>query len=196
MSVSAMANLAIGRRHDYPPVQQVPRTLKAMADAAGGTSTPDNAVTSALNVIVAYIPTEILTLYVATLAAIRPTSAAKALAEAAGRASGASAALPAVATHGQVVAFWAFLAATPVAVWILYASKLKIDGKPLPLALSSWPLWEMAAGTICYAAWAAALPENPFTPRGYSPALSGLVVLITATVIGLVAPLFQSKLGG
>ena len=61
MSINSMANAAIGRRPDYEPLRGVPKSLKEISKAASGASAPANQVTSALNVIVAYIPTEIST---------------------------------------------------------------------------------------------------------------------------------------
>ena len=180
MSINSMANAAIGRRQDYEPVGDVPRTLTDISKAAGGSSAPSNQLTSALNVIVAYIPTEVLTLYVAVVAAL-------------GNATGSTSGLH--TSPGLVVAFWAFLVATPVTVWVLYAVKLQTDKKQLPLAPSQWPVWEMTAGTIAYTAWAMALPNNPFvTAVWYSSGLTAVILLVSSTFLGLVAPLFQRPL--
>jgi hypothetical protein len=175
MSISSMANAAVGRRPDYPPIGDIPRTMDEVRKAAGGGTAPGNAVTSALNVIVTYIPTEILTLYVAVLAALgKPTADGQV----------------ASTVSGAVIAFWAFLVATPVTVWVLYAAKVASDGKPLPSSPAKWPIWEMSAGTIAYVAWAIALPNNPYVRS----AIAGVIVLVTSTALGLVAPLFQRPL--
>src|SRR5438045_2474613 len=63
----------------------------------------------------------------------------------------------------------------------------------MPEPPRSWPIWEMAAGTVAYAAWATALPTNPFPD--YPPSLAGIAVLVASTVLGMLAPLFQRKLG-
>lgn len=180
MSIDSMANAAIGRRPDYEPLQGVPKSLKEISKAASGASAPANQVTSALNVIVAYIPTEILTLYVAVLAAL-------------GNAKGLTTDVR--PTTGTVITFWSFFLATPVTVWILYAVKLKTDNKSLPLTPVKWPIWEMVAGTVGYAAWAMALPNNPFINAAwYSSGLAGVIVLVSSTFLGLIAPLFQQPL--
>ncbi|PYU27385.1 MAG: hypothetical protein DMG32_07270 [Acidobacteria bacterium] len=178
MSINSMANAAIGRRPDYEPLQGVPKSLREISKAASGASAPENQVTSALNVIVAYIPTEILTLYVAVLAVL-------------GNAKG----LTVRPTMGTVITFWSFFLATPATVWILYAVKLKTDNKSLPLTPVKWPIWEMVAGTVGYAAWAMALPDNPFIDAAwYSSGLAGVIVLVSSTFLGLIAPLFQQPL--
>lgn len=98
-------------------------------------------------------------------------------------------------TRSEWSAFWVFLVATPIIVWLVFAAKLKALDKPLPLRVSAWPAWEMAAATIAYAAWAFALPHSPFTQyEWYSSPLSGLAVLITGAVLGLLAPFFQRPL--
>src|SRR5207245_11433212 len=120
-------------------------------------------VNTALHLITTYIPTEVLTLYVAVLAALQ---------------KGADSRSP------QWLTFWFFLVVTPILVWLVYAAKVKNSQKPLPTAPSQWPIWQMAAATVAYAAWAFALPETPFIDeKWYSAALGGIIVLITSTVL-------------
>ena len=176
-----MANAALARRPDFPPAGRPPKNVTEVAAAAasspapaGGTTTPANAVTAALDAITTYIPTEILTLYVAVLAALG---------------------IEATASGAAEKAFWTFLGLTPSTVWLVYAGKLKIAGKPLPWTPGQWPLWEMAAGTLAYAAWAFALPANVVAIRwGYPQPLAGVLVLIVVAFLGLLAPLFQRPL--
>lgn len=178
MSVISMANAALGRRSDYPPENQVPTSLKEISKAVS-VGKPDNKVTTAMNVIVTYIPTEVLTLYVAILAAVYDPKANYQQ-------------LP----LGVTVAFYAFLIATPITVWVAFAVKLKNDGKPLPVSYSELPVWEMCAGAIAYTAWAFALPTNPFMKSGwYNSSVAGVAVIVVATTLGLVSPLFQRRLG-
>lgn len=91
--------------------------------------------------------------------------------------------------------FWCFLIATPVVAWLVYAAKIKAAQKPLPIMYGTWPIWEMFAATAAYCAWAFALPNSPFLDYSwYSAPLSGVVVLVASTVLGLVAPFFQRPL--
>ena len=183
-----MANASAARRPDTVPANDFPRTLDQIANAAGtppalaepppvpgrvaaGSSGPTD---TALHVLFGYIPTEILTLYVAVLAALRRESDV---------------------TRADWLSFWIFLAATPVVVWLVYGAKLKALQKSLPLRLGAWPVWEMFAATAAYSAWAFALPNSPFsTYPWYSSALSGLAVLIVSTLLGLIAPFLQRPL--
>lgn len=137
-----------------------------------------NAINTAMHLLFGYIPTEIIGLYVAILAAMEPP-----LGE---------------VNPAQATVFWIFLIATPVVVWITYAAKIKAANKPLPFRLAAWPIWEMFAGTVAYFAWAAALPTNPFQiakVAWYSSAVAGIFELVASTILGLAAPFFQRKLG-
>jgi hypothetical protein len=170
-----------------PPAQptapgslDVPATRAPLTTAAGG-------VTAALQVITTYIPTEILTLYVAVLAALRDPKVT----------TGASAASANAAAGGSAnaeTAFWVFLVLTPIAVWLVYAAKLRAAeaGRPLPADPGAWPVWEMFAATLAYVAWAVALPDSPFP--SVPQALGAVIVLTTSTLLGLAAPVFQQPI--
>jgi hypothetical protein len=175
MSVISMAEVAFVRRTDVALPLRDPAAVAPGATRfeVAATAIPDvqSAVTGALKVIATYIPTEVLTLYVAVLAAIRA---------------------PEPANKDLKLAFYGFLIITPLVMWLVYAAKCKAAGKRLPLAPRSWPLWEMFASTVAYTAWALTLAENPFAVSSwYSPALAAVVVLIVSTFVGLLAPLFQ-----
>jgi len=174
MSIAAMTEVAFQSRQDVGDPNYVPKTLSQIAGAAGGKQAPDSEVNTALRTLTTYVPTEVLTLYVAVLAALQPKGAA---------------------TTQSWIPFWSFLVGTPLVVWLVYAAKVKTAGSPVPLAPRKWPLWEMVAGTIAYAAWAFALPTTPFAVWAYySPALAGVIVLVTSTILGLLAPLFSRSL--
>jgi len=187
MSINSLANAAAARRPDTVPLGQVPSNLDDIAIASatppitvptpgGHTPQPKGNIETALNVLFGYIPTEVITLYVAVLAAIGTEGAV---------------------TRSEWITFFVFLAATPLVVWLVYGAKLKNANLPLPLPFKAWPVWEMFAATVAYTAWAFALPQSPFQDfekSWYSPALAGVVVLITSAVLGLLAPFFQRKL--
>jgi hypothetical protein len=191
MSVNSMANAAAARRPDMVPIDKVPTSLDQIAKAASTppsttaatpppaqSGQPATAVSTpadtTFNVLFGYIPTEVLTLYVAALAAVQQVGNV---------------------TSTNWLAFGIFLFATPVIVWLVYAAKLKNLQKALPLNFGAWPVWEMFAATAAYTAWAFALPKSPFSEYGwYSSALSGLAVLVVSTLLGLLAPFFQRPL--
>ena len=176
MSVSSLADVAFVRRTDVE-VPNIPNAGSAdpltRRIELVNTPTPNaqTSISTALKVIATYIPTEVLTLYVAVLAALRT---------------------PGQTDNRLSVTFYSFLIVTPVVVWLVYAAKCKGGGKPLPLTPKSWPVWEMFAAAVAYAAWAFAMSDNPFSVfTWYSSALAGVVVLIVSTLLGLLAPIFQ-----
>lgn len=168
MSAIQMAENAVARSLDQP---QPTVMAGAMRAAEIGGTTPAN-VSSKLEQITAHIPVEVLTVYVAVLAVSHD---------------------PKVDPYNMGwFFFFAFLLATPVVVWVLFATRLKQAQQPIP-SPAHWPWWEMAAGSLSFVVWAFALPESPFsTLPWYSSALSGVAVLAVSTALGLLAPLFQS----
>lgn len=189
MSINSLANAAAARRPDMAPLDVVPEGLDEIARASfttptadldtapapgGGTLQGAASIDTAFNVLFGYIPTEVLTLYVAVLASIQQ---------------------PNKVTQAMWITFWCFLIATPIVVWLVYGAKLKAAQKPLPFRYGVWPVWEMFAATVAYSAWAFALPNSPFHEQSwYSAALSGVIVLVASTVLGLIAPFFQRPL--
>lgn len=187
MSINSLANAAAARRPETVPTGRAPQNLDEIAAASstppvqaqqGGSASAQapgkGNIETALNVLFGYIPTEIITLYVAVLAAVGVEGSV---------------------TRTEWLSFWLFLLCTPVVVWLVYGAKLKNANLPLPLHFAAWPVWEMFAASVAFGAWAFALPQSPFAEFGwYSSALSGVVVLITSAVLGLLAPFFQRQL--
>jgi hypothetical protein len=171
MSLAAMTEVALQRRPDFGTPDRYPRTLAEHAAAAAGKTEPASTIDTVLRTISTYIPSEILTVYVSALAALATADTASEL------------------PHDRWVTFWGFLVATPIVVWLVYAGRLRSASKPLPLRPTTWPVWEMVAATIAYAAWAYGLPGSAFG----TPKLASIVVLITSTVLGLLAPVFAGR---
>jgi hypothetical protein len=195
LSINALSNAALARRPDFEPADTVPATLSEIAAVAAGTPprpvrTPQDVAAApvpspapatptgtALQTLTTYLPTEILTLYVAAVAAIGPWT-----------------------VDGQPVGRWApfftFLVATPILVWVAFATKLRAVGKPLPASPHLWPFWEMFAATLAYVAWTFALANTPFAQftNWYSSGLASFLVLIVSSGLGIVAPLMQRPL--
>lgn len=199
MSINSLTNAALARRTDEPPVGAVPKGLGGIAKASAAspaTASAESAsgIDTALNVLIGYIPTEVLTLYVAVLAAIQPASTYEATAGLAAEVAAVESPGIMEITPGEWSTFYLFLVLTPVVVWLVFAAKLKAEQKPLPIAFATWPVWEMFAATLAYCAWAFALP-SPFADSGmYPPGLAAIGVLVVSTMLGLLAPLFQRPL--
>jgi hypothetical protein len=155
MSINSLTNAALARRTDEPPVGGVPKGLGGIAKASAAspaTASAESAsgIDTALNVLIGYIPTEVLTLYVAVLAAIQPASTYEATAGLAAEVAAVESPGITEITPGEWSTFYLFLVLTPVVVWLVFAAKLKAEQKPLPVAFATWPVWEMFSATLAY----------------------------------------------
>lgn len=178
MSVSSMTNLAINRRTDYAAAGGVDqRRGKNIEQGKSPPPEAQSAPGAMLASISAYIPTEVITLYVATLGALGSAP------------SGDKASLSAKSAD---VAFLAFLVLTPIIVWLIYAGKVASAKKVIPIAFRTWPKWEMSAATISFAAWGAALPNSPLTI--VPSAVAAVMIVVVSGLLGLIAPLAQRPL--
>lgn len=195
MSINGMTNAAAARRIDIGIPNAVPKGLSGIAKAAAtspaaapaaasgpvvpasGPAAGVTPVDTTLNVLFGYIPTEVVALYVAVVAAVSPFQEDP--------------------VPGRIV-FACFVVATPIVVWLVYGAKVLAAGKPAPVGYEQWPVWEMTAALLAFVAWSFGLPGSPFQAfeGWYSPALAGVVVLVTSTVLGLLAPYFQRPIQG
>ena len=181
MSVSTMTDIAFARRKDVGTPDKGLDNLDRVAEERGQKPETASTASSALAAIAAYIPTEILTVYVAILATFGVTATAE------GGTATATAATP-------LPIYIAFVILSPLVVWALYAAKVRQANKKLPVSVRTWPKWEMAAALIAYAAWAAALPASPLgTFSWFNQAAAGVVALIVSMLLGVFAPVFASN---
>src|ERR1035441_3398409 len=117
MSVSSMCNLAIARRNDELGTGTVPRTTLQVAAATGGTADTENTITAALKSVATYIPTEVIALYLAVIAAVRSGATSS------GTRSTATAlrtGVPFTVSDAQVNTVIVFAVVTPAIVWMVY----------------------------------------------------------------------------
>ena len=181
-----MADMAFARRKDVGRSDEGLPNLDRVAEERGQKPETATTASSAVAAIAAYIPTEVLTVYVAVLATFGVTASA----------GGGSSGTEALATTAStpLVLYVVFLMLAPVVVWGLYAAKAKQAGRPLPKSLSAWPKWEMFAGAVAYGIWAAALPASPLGAfEWFNQAAAGVTALIVSMLLGVFAPLFASN---
>jgi hypothetical protein len=205
MSVNSMADMAYARRADVTPTDTGLGSVSELAKEKGekpATSTP---VTSAISTAAAYIPTEILTVYVAVLGTLGIQVPGELLPSASPSASaspGASAAASTtepnsatdVASSTPFEVYVLFLVLTPLVVWGLYAAKARRAGKPIPRSIGAWPKWEMLAGFVAFAIWAAALPASPLERFDwFNAGLAGIAALVISMLLAVFAPVFTSQ---
>jgi RsiW-degrading membrane proteinase PrsW (M82 family) len=143
--------------------QATPRT-----PAAGSASSLTESVTT-------YIPTEVVTAYVAVIGALHQS-----------------------ATHSRTpdwVVFYVFLVIAPLAVLLSLALKEKTKGLPLPIHPRSWPAhtrFNLIAATVSFGLWGFSLPQTPFQDFGWYQTAYGTAALVIGTLLlGMVSPLFQ-----
>lgn len=192
MSIDAMTDRAINARFGEVPVNFVPSEQMTMpfvrnydfdlvaksgivstAPISGQiTSTNTTPTGTALSTIVAYIPTEVVTTYVAILAALGSIASQSSL--------------------EKWVTFWVFLGFTPVATWVVYAVKLKGRNALKGLKFKQWPWWELFSASLAFTVWAYALPGSAFSSLSwYKPGLGTAGLLFISFLLGMLAPLFQ-----
>lgn len=132
----------------------------------------DNMVTGSLNLLVKYIPTEVITLYVATL------SAAPALQEL----------FPRIRTNDI---YWAFTIMTPLLLMLIYINKRATSGlTPVP-PTNRWPWWKLFAATVAFMVWALAVPGNPYVSGSTAAVLAGLGAVFISMLLNLLEPIFE-----
>lgn len=195
MSVSSMTDVAISRRTDDLGTGRPPRTARELSEATAGKPETESALTAAAKAVATYIPTEVIGLYLAALAAVRsgvtPTIPNASVSE--DLAQRAAILTPPSTAEIRTTVIFAVIA--PIVVWLVYAGKAKTAGKNLPLRPTCWPLWEMFAATAAFVAWSFALPDSPFARFSwYNLAWATFVVLGVSTLLALFAPVFQRPL--
>jgi hypothetical protein len=178
MSINSLTNDEIRRRAisrgpgTTKDMEQAVLTGPAAARALTEFGIQDNPITATLNALVKYIPTEIITLYVAAASATP------------------SLAIVLPLMNGKTV-YWGFAAITPIILMLLYASKRASDGlSPLPDA-RQWPWWKMTAATIAFLVWALAVPGNPYVHSDSGAIVAGLGAVIVSSLLSLLEPIFE-----
>jgi hypothetical protein len=100
-----------------------------------------------------------------------------------------------LASNGEVRLAIIFGILTPAIVWLVYAGKVRAGGGQVPMSPRKWPVWEMFAAFVGFAAWSFSLPDSPFTRFGwYNVSWATFVVLAVSTGLGLLGPVAQRPL--
>ena len=132
----------------------------------------DDQSNNALKALIKYIPTETITLYVASI------SAAPAL----------HSAVPVMDT---TKIYWFFVILTPAILFLVYAGKRKAKTLPAFPQLREWPWWKLIAATIAFSVWALAVPNNPFIHGDGGAVLAGLAAVFISTILSLFDRIFE-----
>ncbi len=128
---------------------------------------------AAIEALTRYIPTEIITLYIAAasaMAALKTT-------------------FPSVT---EANTYWFFVFATPVVFLIVFAGERrsqKLSALPMP---HKWPWWKLVSSTIAFAVWALAVPTTPYLTGVEGGAIAGFLATFVSVGLSLLSPVFES----
>jgi|SRR5215213_8794195 len=164
MSVNSLTDGALNRSGEFQAAaQQVDRGPKEAAQ--------NNSVSNTLSALAKYIPTEVVTLYIAAISA-----------------SAALQAEWAFITPARL--YWFFVIFTPLFVLLTYVGKRKaaVDLSVWPSSAREWPWWSMFAPTVAFMAWALAVPANGILENGV---ITAFLAIFVSIILTLLEPLFN-----
>lgn len=153
-------------------------TVEEIEPEAAGSDSPEPMVPKPTRVLTAeqesqfnqltkYIPTESITLYVASMAA-----------------------LPAFKDSypffSSLMFYWFFAFLTPIILWVVDFGQFK---KIVPTDSSEQyklPVWNMSASFVAFLCWALAVPNGPYLNTVAGGVLAALMALFISTFLGLI----------
>lgn len=176
MSLNALTSNEIVRR-GLAPWTRARRTggLESAGEPDARPGAENNRVTNALNLLVGYVPTEVITLYVAALSAQAAIHATFAFVDA-------------------LTILWFFVGLTPLLLLLIYISKVAATGDKLP-GPALWPWWKMFAATVAFFVWAIAVPGNPYL-KDMTAAVAGFGAMLVSTLLNVLTPIFERPAPG
>lgn len=80
------------------------------------------------------------------------------------------------------------VAATPLLLLLVYLSTKAANGEPFP-PLKKWPWWRAVASGIAFAAWALAVPGNPYFAERFPLIAIWVGALVVSMLLGLLDPI-------
>ena len=181
MSLNSITNDELIRWHagqpplatTVPDISRSGRTDSRKVMAPKGLT--DNQVVITLNALVKYIPTEIVTMYVASVSTIQSLRSA----------------LP---FFDARFLYWGFTVLTPCLLVLMYASKRATEGLPTLPKLREMPWWKMTASSVAFMVWALAVPGNPYIAGDGAPIVAGFGAIVISTLLSLLEPIFDRPL--
>jgi RsiW-degrading membrane proteinase PrsW (M82 family) len=122
---------------------------------------------NALNALVKYIPTETITLYVASVSAM----------------SALQKTLPSWINPRTL--YWLFGILSPILLALVYLGDRRSAGLPV-WPRWDWPWWRLIAAFIAFCVWALSIPGNPFVEGEGGSILAALGTLFVSAIFSLV----------
>ena len=126
-------------------------------------------VANTLAVLIKYIPTEVITLYIAAIATLETSQ------------------------MRPEAFYWFFVMFTPLCYWLVFVGKCRENRIKVRATLSLWPWWGMIASTFAFSVWALALPNAPYV-NSETTALAGLGALFISMLLSLLEPIVRDFL--
>jgi hypothetical protein len=175
MSLNVLSSQELVRRGLAPWTRARRSGTLESAEWEAAPAVEDNRVTNALTALVGYIPTEVITLYVAALSARAAIYATLPFMDAA-------------------AILWFFVGLTPLLLLLIYLSKVAATGDRLP-GPSRWPWWKMFAASVAFFVWALAVPGNPYL-ADTGAAVAGVGAMLVSTLLTILTPIFERPAPG
>ncbi len=174
MSINALTDDEL--RRSATPANPTPE------DKERAKATQDNPASNRASMLIKYIPTESVTLYVAAVAA---TPALQSMWPKDNK------------TWYVTLFYWIFASLTPVIVFLLYTAKRKYTNTtPTIPSLPQWPWWKIIASTIAFLAWTLAVPNGPFLQGDkieIKGAIAAFLAVFVSVIFSLLEPLIQGS---
>jgi hypothetical protein len=172
MSLFALAERAAAERPPVPEPLADGEMGPPVPQAAPAAPAPPARVGAALKTLVDFVPTEVIALY--WLAVPAASGLAKWFQ------------INCEPSPFDYAMYFVLLALTPGLLLLAYLSNLASQNSPRP-AVRDWPWWKAIASTIAFAAWALAVPGNPF----FKEPLILMAIWVGATLVAVVLALLD-----
>lgn len=183
MSINSLTNDALKRSVGFQEAAQATvasiDTEAKIARAASDKAAQDNRITNALNLLIKFISTESVTLYLAAV------SAAPALQSIC---SGSACRL---FTHKALIVI--FLGLTLIFTLATYAAKRSALGlSPMLPSILQWPWWQIVAAVVAFFFWALAVPGNSLLESESGGVVAGFLAVFVSILLSVGDTLFGS----
>jgi hypothetical protein len=129
---------------------------------------------NALDSLARYIPTEVITLYVAACSAM-------------------TALKDKVPGNAPYYVYWGFVGLTPLLFLIILVGKRRSAGLPALPSLGKWPWWKLVASLTAFGIWALAVPGTPYLRGEVGGVVAAFLALFVSTFLTLLEPVFETK---
>jgi hypothetical protein len=170
MSINTMTDTMIARElvAEAPPFDPGrPGAFAGAPGVPGVPAAPAGSVSNALNALIQYIPTESVTLYIATLAAAQSLETAFSFVT-------------------VEVIYWFFAVLTPILFILIYLGKRRAANLPVLPKAPEWPIWGLISATIAFMAWALAVPTGPYLQNDAGGVVAGLFAVFVSLILELI----------